>query len=272
MQLFQTGPRRYQAARPFSQAYAQVNQRNLAFVVGLTALCLPSFLWLGVVLGQTCFRDSISHFYHAPFWGGPFIGALIFIGAYLCVYQGEDAQRAEARLASVAGIAAFGVALFPVAGHGCDTPPFEARALVEMAIAPGSHQVALIPRIPVSASFELFPFVDLLHYASAMVLFGFLAWFSLVVFTAAGPDQRDKTGQLTRAKIIRNGVYLTSGGLILCAMLTLGLVFALEHWTSLNLAWWAAGNWTFWMEAISLWAFGLSWMVKGRFLGLALQD
>lgn len=272
MQLFQTGPRRYQAARPFSEAYAQINQRNLAFVVGLIALCLPSFLWIGVVLGQTCFRDSISHFYHAPFWGGPFIGALIFIGAYLCVYQGEDARRAEARLASVAGVAAFGVALFPVAGHGCDAPPFAARALVDMAVPPGAHQLALIPRVPVTASFELFAWVDILHYGSAIVLFGFLAWFALFVFTAAGPDQREPGGQLTRTKQIRNAIYILSGWLILAAMLSLGVVFALENWSSANLDWWAAGNWTFWMEAVSLWAFGISWMVKGRFFGLALED
>ena len=86
-------------------------------MVGAVAVGLPLVLWLASHVLPTelraCFRYSISQFKYAPLWGTILTGALVFIGAYLMVYRGEDAHHAEERLATCAGIGAFGVALFP---------------------------------------------------------------------------------------------------------------------------------------------------------------
>ena len=272
MKLFQTGPARYRPAPHDAAAYARINQRNMAFVVGLVALSLPTLLWLGVQLDGSCLRDSISHFYYAPFWSGPFVGALLFIGAYLCVYEGEDRGGAEARLATYAGLAAFAVALLPTSGHGCDAESFRAHLTVDLERNPLTGSLSLQPRDLAEAMFALFPYADVVHYAAATLLFGFLAWFSLVVFTATEPCQRDARGRWTRAKRRRNLLYYGCGAVILASMTAIAGIVTLGALTDWDLGWWDAGNWTFWAEAASLWAFGLSWMVKGRFLGFALCD
>lgn len=276
MQIFQTGPERYPAKS--SDAYAHVNQRTLAFFVGLVALGLPLVLWIGAhnpVL-ETCFRHSISHYYYAPFWGGPFVGALVFIGTYMWVYQGEDRNGAESRLASIAGTFAFGVALFPTSGYGCDDPTFTARALVDF--GPLNGALDLIKEPPLDGAPDIAPYFQLtsysaaLHYLSATLLFSFLAWFALVVFTAVEPHQRRPDGRLKRDKIIRNTIYHICGGIMVLCIAAMALSAALRAWTPIDMSWWNAGNWTFWCEGIALWAFGLSWMVKGRFWDSFLKD
>mgnify|MGYP000616237917 CR=1 FL=1 len=276
MQMFQTGPNRYPSKS--TDAYATINQRTLAFFVGLVAIGLPLFLWLGAhnPILETCFRDSISHFYYAPFWGGPFIGSLIFIGTYMWVYQGEDAHAAEGRLASIAGVFAFGVALFPTSGHGCDDPAFAARALVSFGSDPEFLDLikakALDGRPDIAPYFQLTSYSAHIHYLSATLLFSFLAWFALVVFTAVDPHQRHADGTLTRDKIMRNTLYYVCGAVMILCIVAMALSAALRAWSGINMDWWNAGNWTFWCEAFALWAFGLSWMVKGRFWDTLLKD
>ncbi len=267
MSLFQTGPDRYQPASAESDAYASINQRALALVVGLVATGLPIVLWLAShnPFLETCFRFSISHFYYAPFWGTLFTGALVFIGAYLIVYKGEDAEGSEMRLSTYAGLAAFGIALFPTAGWGCDATLFSARPFTMFELPPGATDPTLRPGGEADY-FRLFPWTSTLHYASAAFLFGFLAWFSLFVFTAAESHQRRTNGTLTQIKVIRNSLYYAAGIIIIVCMAAMALSALLMAFTSIDMSWWDRGNWTFWFEAIALLAFGISWLVKGRFL------
>lgn len=276
MQMFQTGPDRYPSKSV--DAYATINQRTLAFFVGLVALGLPAILFFGSYnpFQSTCFRDSISHYYYAQFLGGPFIGALVFIGTYMWVYQGEDKHGSESKLASVAGTFAFGVALFPTSGHGCDAQTFTARALTNF--GPDPAQLDLIKaqamggNPDIASYFQLTSYSATLHYLSATILFCFLAWFALVVFTAVEPHQQNPDGTLKRDKVIRNRFYKICGGLMILSILAMASYAALAKLTSLDLSWWSRANMTFWFEALALWGFGLSWTVKGRFWGTMLQD
>lgn len=276
MPLFQTGPDRYQSRGPHK--HAAINQRTLAFFVGLVALGLPTALIIGAFnpILETCFRHSISHYYYAPFWGGPFVGTLIFIGTYMWVYQGEDKNGAESRLSSLAGTFAFGVALFPTSGYGCDDLAFTARAMVSFGLDPTQLDLIKVPPLDGQPNlipyFQLTPYAATLHYISATLLFAFLAWFALVVFTAVEPHQRNPDGTLTQDKITRNAFYITCGIVMILCILAMGAYAALSRFTALDLSWWNAGRWTFWCEAIALWAFGLSWMVKGRFWDTLLKD
>lgn len=278
MSLFQLGPDRY-PPHPLNRTET-INPRTLAFFVGLVALGLPTVMIIGAfnTVWDTCFRDFISHYYYAPFLGSIFIGALTFIGTYMIVYQGEDRHGAEARLSTWAGIFAYCVAVFPTDGYGCDEPDFKARAMINFKTDTETGVLDLVKTPNVDGApdltlyFELFPHASTLHYTAAALLFGFLAWFALVVFTAVDADQRQPDGTLTQEKVIRNTLYYICGGIMVLAIVVMASYWALSALTDLDLSFWPRYHLTFWCEAAALWAFGLSWMVKGRFWNTALQD
>lgn len=94
--------------------------------------------------------------------------------------------------------------------------------------------------------------VGTFHYLSAIVLFLVLAVFCLFLFTRS---QGDKTPQ----KVLRNRVYRVCGGVIVSCLVLCALAL-----------WKAPDSWraVFWLESIMVWAFALSWLVKGEFRGI----
>lgn len=260
-----------------AHSFITIDQRKLAGVVGLVALLLPTVMIIAAFtqltpFERTCYRNSISHYYYAPFLGSIFIGALIFIGAYMLAYQGTKQRRVERRLSTAAGIAAMLVALFPTEGAGCQSDGFRARAFLPFK-REGDVQTP-VADIPLDRFFQMFDRDILglqvssavLHYAAAAALFAFLAWFSLKVFTKVDPHQRKADGTLTPQKRIRNALYYFTGGLILVCIGVMG-VAAYFQWP-----WWQTNKLTFWFESIALWAFGAGWLVKARLWGWALED
>ena len=121
-------------------------------------------------------------------------------------------QRSDDLLANAAGVAAIGVALFP-------TRPEGPVSTVRIAIG-------------------------WVHLTFAVVFFALLAWFCLVLFT------RDD-GTPTPRKALRNGVYRTSG-IVIVACLVLAAVTAALGLDAL-----------FWLESLAVFAFGVAWFVKG---------
>lgn len=264
-------------AMPGDGSFITIDQRKLAGVVGLVAFMLPTVMIIAAFtkltpFAKTCYRDSISHYYYAPFLGSIFIGALVFIGAYLLAYQGTKQRWLEPWLSTGAGLAAMLVALFPTSGPGCQADGFRARAFLPF--KEEGEVLMPVPDVPLTEFFQLFEgrFLGVafssavLHYAAATALFAFLAWFSLKVFTKVDPHQRRPDGGLTQQKQVRNALYYLTGGVILFCMLAMALD-AYFQWP-----WWDTHNLTFWFEAIALWAFGIGWVVKARLWGLALRD
>jgi hypothetical protein len=97
--------------------------------------------------------------------------------------------------------------------------------------------------------------VAILHLVCACTLFVLLAVFSLVLFT-----RTDGSGRMTPAKRRRNLVYRTCGAFIVLAIalvLVAEIVQPPSSWHAL-----------FWLESVAVVAFGVSWLVKGAFLGL----
>ena len=92
------------------------------------------------------------------------------------------------------------------------------------------------------------------HFASATGLFLVLSYFSLGLFTLSGATQ-------TSQKLIRNRVYRICGYVILACIVLIGLYHA--FWQHTALATWKP---VFWLESLALWAFGVSWFVKGETL------
>jgi hypothetical protein len=97
------------------------------------------------------------------------------------------------------------------------------------------------------------------HYSSAAGLFLTLAYYCLFSFTGQDPGTVP-----TEKKPIRNGVYRTCGCIILICIVAIAAVGAFPPEST-------AKNFVFWLEATAIWAFGWSWYIKGKGLGL-IQD
>lgn len=276
VRLFEIGPGRYQPESSHTYSYDPgytLDQRWLAFLVGLVALNLPFVMLIGVIFG-TCLYDSISHFYYAQFLGGVFIAALVFIGTFLLAYRGESAR--ENSLATIAGFGAISVALFPTDGRGCDKGTFSGRALADftgggtdafVSVINTTEETREILDLKENPFFELFSYAEFIHGASAALLFAFLAWYSFFVFTRViDKVHLDDDRNLTPQKRNRNRIYKASGIVIVVSMSAI----VIGHFLFSN--WWDIYNLTFWFESTALWAFGVSWIVKGQFFGAALVD
>jgi hypothetical protein len=89
------------------------------------------------------------------------------------------------------------------------------------------------------------------HVVSATALFLVLAYFSFFLFTLSA-------GSPTPQKIVRNRIYRTCGGVIVvCIAGAASAAF-------LDVAALRARSPIFWLESAALWAFGVSWFVKGE--------
>lgn len=205
--------------------------RGLRRSVGAIGLLLPFWLIVAGLGWLGGIRPSISAYYYAPFSGGVFVGALSAIGVFLISYRGyvpEAGERLSDRhLALAAGTAAILVALFPTDGF--------------------VGQTALVA--PVSV----------LHFIAAAVFLSLLGVFSLYRFTRSDlpPDQQPPD------KRLRNRIYRKCGRVIF-ACLGLIALFKLLEWRGLYSP--PLSSWMFWLESIAVWAFGISWLVKGEVL------
>jgi hypothetical protein len=92
------------------------------------------------------------------------------------------------------------------------------------------------------------------HYISAAALFLVLAYFSLFLFTKSA-------GARTRKKQQRNVVYTVCGVVMLVCI---GGIAAYQLLLSDTFV--ASWKPVFWLEALALWAFGISWFIKGETL------
>ncbi len=85
--------------------------------------------------------------------------------------------------------------------------------------------------------------MEAVHFTSAALLFGSFAFMALFLFTKGHGPLR------TRLKEPRVMIHIACGGAIVLCMVGLA-IFDTDY--------------IFWPEAIMLWAFGISWLVKGK--------
>jgi len=244
---------------PQNAAYT-VNQQFLSVLIGAAACSLPLILWVIARYSVAiCEYWSLSHFYYAPLIGNLFVGVLFIISALLIGYGGEN--RTESVAATLGGLFAFGVAALPTTTTGCSENTFTSRAYTDFVTKePGTAD----PTGPFAGGgyFELFGGVETWHYISAAGLFGVMAFYTLVIFTRPAPSPDGSIAPRTINKTIRNGIYIACGIVILGCMGAL-LAYWLYEWH-----WWNAARWTFRLEALALFAFGIAWLVKGKPFGI----
>ena len=94
------------------------------------------------------------------------------------------------------------------------------------------------------------------HYLSAAGLFLSLAYFCLFSFT-----KQDAGTAPTPKKPLRNRVYVTCGIIILICIVAIAILGIFPPDSSVK-------NYVFWLEASAIWAFGWSWYIKGKGLGI----
>jgi hypothetical protein len=114
---------------------------------------------------------------------------------------------------------------------------------------------ALFPTTPIGESTQAQAIIGGIHFAFAALFFLTLAYFSLFLFTKTDPARAP-----TPRKLQRNRVYRVCGGLILLALVLIALYMNVPGAEE------ALGRLrpVFWLEAVAVVAFGLSWLTKGE--------
>lgn len=232
---------------PNGKSHEATNDLVLSFkavrqALGWIGALLPVALILGGWGLDHRVAPSISDTYYTAM-KDVFVGAMCATGVFLVSYRGYDRKPGELLsdtwISRIAGAAAIGVALMPTTPAPAETPA--QLTLMQRLIGPG----------PTSA----------LHFTCAGLFFTMLAIFCLALFTRTG------TTRTTRAKHNRNRVYRT------CGWVLVGVILAVVAMKLLELAFPATQDvfqgWSvlFLLEAIGIWAFGLSWLVKGETIG-----
>jgi hypothetical protein len=213
--------------RSFVISYIQLRR-----AIGVLGIVLPMVLVIGFSIARPdcILPPSISHYYYT-LMGSYFTGTLCAVGLFLFSYNGP--ALVDRRAAWLAAVAAITVAFFPTA------PYCSSCGQCVQVIAKG------------------YKWVDTIHYSAATLLFLCFAFFSLVLFTKSDPA-KNKTARKKK----RNVVYVICGYTILACMAAIALLQVmgvaelplLQNFTQS----------TFVLEAIALFAFGFSWLVKGE--------
>jgi len=212
--------------------------------LGWIGILLPFLLILGNLSQGTSPAPSISDYFHS-YMRDVFVGAMVAIGIFLLTYKGyenrENEWLSDFWVSSLAGAGAIGVALFPTTNKFQIPPePQNAVTITQALIEPGR------------ASF--------LHDLSALVFFVCLFLFCWVLFRRFDPDVG-----IDDAKRRRFVIYKLCGGFIAVAIAGLAVIAVIKRTgTPDQIAFIVEHDLIFWFEAVGVWAFGVSWLVKGK--------
>lgn len=279
---------------PFSISLRRVNKG-----VGYVALLLPLWLLLVSWLTETCFYASVSHYYFSRIGGDIFVGSLSFIGVLLSFFYTFRAGQIDGYLqhrwydiwlVKLAGLSAFVIAFSPTTGSGCAYDGTQvARVFITDArgsegFHPPGDTVSGTIGYDFWASFAAFGTPEAvpaalaaLHFGAAAAMFAILGYFSFSVFVRGNSSTSRGPVQPGSRKARRNRWYRGLGIAIFFSIAALGVKFGATEWV-LDAAtaeafvnWWDGWRLTFLFEATALMSFGLSWMIKGRFLS-AFED
>ncbi len=199
-------------------------------MIGLLAVALPIVVVAGGI-SQEGFRiqGSISGYYYTNM-RDILVGMLSVVALFLISYRGYDAI--DDVVGNMSGVFALGMLIFP-------TSPYS-----------GTIQKVgvFLVNDDISAYF---------HLAFAALFFLSLSFFSLFLFTRRGP----RPGPLGREKKRRNILYRTCGTVMILSIVGMLVYTAGYRDTPI-----ARYDPLLFLESIALFAFGISWLVKGNTL------
>lgn len=225
------------AALEQTASHHEQAMNRLRKAVGLIGFALPVLLLISVAVFKVEMQDSISEFFFTAM-RDVFVLTLTGIGVFLITYYGHDPDEGDILtdwgLSTIAGVTALAVALIPTMCNAtnCYSP------------------LTFFDRLITSDSAQ-----NILHFGAAGIFFTALALMCLKLFTKS---DRPSPGPL---KSRRNRIYRLCGWVILtmvAALFVVKLVLG-DPW-----GWDESWHFTFWAEAIAVWAFAIAWLVKGE--------
>lgn len=193
-------------------------------LIGYLGMALPIVAVLGGFMPQGGIIQESISNYYYTNMRDFFVGILCCVSLFLICYRGYEAI--DDIITDISGICALGIAMFPMSLQG-------------------SYKVGIFNiNDNVSNNF---------HYAFAALFFLSLAFNSLVLFT------KHKGGQMSKEKRMRNFTFRMSGIIILGCLLFLAIYSICLQNTSVSKI-----NPILICETIALFAFGISWLIKGQ--------
>ena len=208
-----------------------VSYLTLRQMIGWVGLLMPFAVRIGAGLFEHILTtDSISAYYYTG-QRDVFVSTLVLTGALVACYR-TPALRDNV-VATVAGLAAAGIGLFPM-------DPTWAPEILQ------AHPETLTAACYFGHGFLGYHF---LFVATFFALTFYLVYFRFSALTPAVPTAQKQT---------RNKVYKVCGAVMLLAYLAIGA-----------LAVFARGSSIFWPETLAVVSFGIAWLVKGQ---IVLKD
>lgn len=116
--------------------------------------------------------------------------------------------------------------------------------------------VAVFPTAPDGATEPGVIFTGQIHLVFAALLFVTLTGFCFLLFTKTDPSQPP-----SRRKLQRNMIYRVSGAVMFTSILLMVIYHLLPPELTVTLA---AFKPVYWLESLAIFAFGISWFVKGE--------
>ena len=204
-----------------------ISYLTLRKLIGIFAIALPIILLIGSLLLSDCtgVQSSISAYYYT-IMRDVFVGILITVGIFLFAYQGYE--KIDNIASNLGGFFIISTSLLPASiskVSSCIIVPMEKGV------------------------------IGILHNVFAGLFFLVLIYFCLILFPKS-------SGDLTEKKKKRNILYKTCGYIILVSMIMIGVSPILQENNFFRIL--RTIPTTFVFEAIALFAFGLSWLVKGK--------
>lgn len=206
--------------------------RRLRRAIGYLGVFLPV-----VLVGLSFFpifgtqvQPSISDYYYTNL-RDIFTGTLAAVGLFMIRYKGHGNPlfwKNDELLTNLAGFMAIGVALIPV------NPEYDHLKIYTL----------------ISFTYEWLGWV---HYAFAALLFGIFSLLAINVFTIG----QNGDEEIPKSRLNENNIYRFCGFSIIILMLLVPVSENLRLFKYSTLV----------LEAMSLFLFGIAWLIKGRALG-----
>jgi hypothetical protein len=185
--------------------------------------------------GCNAVLGSLSGYYYSPV-RNIFVGAQCAIGLFLIAYVGYD--LGDRLVTDAAGVFAVGVALFPTKPTIASPPSIACQTVAQLSTR---EQV-----------------VGDIHVVFAGLTFVFMAWMAIRFTNTDKPP--------CPRKLLRNQIYR------ICAIVIAACVVAIVITTFLPASVKGGFQWILLWESVGIFAFGVSWFVKGQTLIPAIKD
>lgn len=215
-----------------SAKYDILTFRRIRKAIGWLGISLPFVLVILSLIPffKTNVQNSISYYYYTNL-REVFTGVLCAVSLFLIRYKSFENPvfwKNDDKMTSLAGVMALCVALIPTNPDNC------------------SEKIYTL--IPLCANL-----LGWLHYIFATIFFTIIAIISIVIFTIGQNDDKD----IPVSPLNENNIYRICGWAIVVFIILIPVCDLLNLFHRATLI----------LETLSLIAFGIAWLIKGRALG-----